>query len=238
MGRTPFMRDAFTLIELLVVISIIAVLSAMLLPAIKMVRESAQATNCRSSLRQLSMGVENYALNNDGMLPPSAASTGHPWFTLIAVDLDMPDVYAQFPASASQACVALRDVAGSNVVWGCPKWKRSATANQYYPGLGYTMRPALAGDGNHNNLVSVWGRSFFRASITEPSRRIVLGDAADFVLNVSGAAATSWLGAAGDPIRHGTRSNYAFFDCHVATISVSQAPWLGVADPVSSAWSP
>ena len=239
MSRTLHAQRAFTLIELLVVISIIAVLAAMLLPAIKLVRESAQASSCRSSLRQLALGIENYGLNNDGMLPPSATvATSHPWFTLIAPDIELPDVYAQYPASSSQACTALRDLTGSNTIWGCPRWKRTSTTSPYYPGLGYTMRPGLAGDINHNNMYSVSGRMFARASITQPTRRIMLGDAGDFILNVSGATATSWFATAGDPVRHGTRANYAFFDGHAATIAASQSPWLGVANPASTAWSP
>ena len=61
-------RHAFTLIELLVVISIIAVLAAMLLPAIGMVREGARATVCSSNLRQIGLSVFAYAGENDGVL--------------------------------------------------------------------------------------------------------------------------------------------------------------------------
>ena len=65
------LRRAFTLIELLVVISIIAILAAMLLPAIAMVRDSAQASTCRSNLRQVGMGVVCYLEDSSGILMPS-----------------------------------------------------------------------------------------------------------------------------------------------------------------------
>jgi len=59
----------FTLIELLVVISIIAILAAMLLPAISMVRDAAQKTSCGNNMRQVVLGMTAYAGDWEGMLP-------------------------------------------------------------------------------------------------------------------------------------------------------------------------
>lgn len=64
-------RHAFTLIELLVVISIIAVLASMLLPAVGMVRDAAQASACRSNLRQVGMAVNCYLEDSGGILMPA-----------------------------------------------------------------------------------------------------------------------------------------------------------------------
>lgn len=63
-------RHAFTLTELLVVISIIAVLAAMLLPTITMVRQAARSTQCAGNLRQLGLAILAYPMDNDGRLPP------------------------------------------------------------------------------------------------------------------------------------------------------------------------
>ena len=62
-------QHAFTLIELLVVISIIAVLAAMLLPAIQMVRASAQNVNCVNNLRQFGLGFGVYVEDNGNQWP-------------------------------------------------------------------------------------------------------------------------------------------------------------------------
>ncbi len=63
-------RRAFTLIELLVVITIIAILTAILLPAIKMVRTAAYSMACLNNLRQMGMSVNAYALDYE-VLPPT-----------------------------------------------------------------------------------------------------------------------------------------------------------------------
>ena len=63
-------RQAFTLMELLVVITIIAVLAALLLPAINMVRTAAYSGACLNNLRQMGMSVNAYALDFE-VLPPA-----------------------------------------------------------------------------------------------------------------------------------------------------------------------
>ena len=61
-------KQTFTLIELLVVIAIIAILAAMLLPALNRARETAKTSSCRNNLKQMGTFILLYADSHDGRL--------------------------------------------------------------------------------------------------------------------------------------------------------------------------
>ena len=126
-------RDGFTLIELLVVIAIIAILAAMLLPALAGAKERAKRTHCTNSHHQLFLACTIYATDNDDWFPTWGGNTLNPR-TKNVIDLSNYIRYAVFGGP----------VGGGHIA------QNPATINAQgaqFENLGYLYPAKLAGDG-------------------------------------------------------------------------------------------
>jgi len=108
-------RSGFTLIELLVVIAIIAILIALLVPAVQKIREAAARSQCGNNLKQLGVGLHSFH-DVYKVLPPGCTSNVYPWGTvttqgwgptwraLILSFIEQDQLFKQLKFNSTNAC--------------------------------------------------------------------------------------------------------------------------------------
>jgi prepilin-type N-terminal cleavage/methylation domain-containing protein/prepilin-type processing-associated H-X9-DG protein len=124
-------RPAFTMIELLVVIAIIAILIALLLPAIQSIREMARRTQCANNLMQLGVALGNYA-STHRVLPPGVVDSTRPivnlpqgyhhsWVVQVLPFLEQRNVYQRFDFRSGVYAAANETARGTKIqTFLCP----------------------------------------------------------------------------------------------------------------------
>jgi len=109
-------QQGFTLIELLVVIAIIAILAAMLLPALSVAKEKAKRANCQSNLRQLGLALILYGGDNNDKLPDGRRDGGDSH--TIWVSTNTFNAIKQYSGVNMAACPSLTQIMGPSSPYG------------------------------------------------------------------------------------------------------------------------
>lgn len=198
-------RVAFTLVELLVVVAIIAILAAMLLPALRGAREKANSASCMSNLRQMGIALMAYVDDHGGALIPGAVPSESPlisWYNVLDGYMGKQDTnFSSAKRPAWQLCPSkiVTPLAFDTVGYG---W------NHIYFG----QSPSTPQIG--------WGSKL--AEVTKPSRTIIIGDSKDPWIDPAPAynyqhrylypfvGQDPWRAS-----RHAGKGNYLMMDGHV-----------------------
>ncbi|MBI4661271.1 MAG: DUF1559 domain-containing protein [Verrucomicrobia bacterium] len=120
-------KKGFTLIELLVVIAIIAILAALLLPALSRAKEAAWRAKCQNNLHQIGLALHLYADDNSSNLPISQAN---------GISVAFGDNYHDPAASNFRRnyYYSLKPYLPADTIWLCPAAKPGIGLDEYRPG--------------------------------------------------------------------------------------------------------
>jgi len=150
-------RAGFTLIELLVVIAIIAILAALLLPALAKAKQKAVTVNCVSNLKQWGVIWRLYCDDNQGSFSPGTTSSGFPRGEWV---LTLLDYYGKKPPILLCPAAKMRRGAGTQEVQVDPQ--SSAVVGYGGPTTAVefpVLDPTLPANAVNKNLISSYGEN-------------------------------------------------------------------------------
>lgn len=236
--------------ELLVVVAILAIIVALLFPALRSIRESSMQAHCLNNLRQIGNAFLMYVGENDGWLPivrdrsdpgtQNFRSYGA-WYWHLAPYLDVETVEGR-----NDRIAPVRDDGGlpRNLVYFCPAQPEANEWNEFrrmHRPISYAPTILVVNPGPGNlNQISEDGDGVFRGRmqrISQPSRKVFIGESpnGDALWNMTGDS--RWtveetplnIGYRGFT-RHNGWGNVLFFDGHVESFEADYLRQLHIDD--------
>jgi prepilin-type N-terminal cleavage/methylation domain-containing protein/prepilin-type processing-associated H-X9-DG protein len=205
-AQRNFLR-AFTLIELLVVIAIIAILAAMLLPALARAKEAGKRTACLNNLRQLSLSAQMYVSDSQGFYPPRSNTDRWPdkFYDLYGKSLKLLLCPTETTTPLSNGTAVSNNVADA------------APRSYFINGWNDYFYDTLDADDFASYMGGTYPAGLKETVIAHPSETILLGEKAanqgDFYMDLLEGQGNDFVGIL-DQARHdgNSGSNYAFCD--------------------------
>ena len=204
------MKKQFTLIELLVVIAIIAILAAMLLPALNKARAKAQAVACTNLLKQTGTALDMYCSDYNDMLPTAYKDNGS----------GISDEASPYPTWCDPDGVLC---AGGYINWQIIYAGGEGTADM---GKGGCPTAAVYGtyvDSMNAYLGAAGGSKVVnrkRLKYRAPSETFVVSDSNKYQIGQGGAIIAPGYSNMDKIFRHENWGNFLFLDGHVAALKI------------------